>query len=105
LLDAEAVVTFLQELSPDAAVGSCAGGPLPTLVVGKSIFWDYLPKLIYYVLCHDVHRCHFQTRDELHAVKRDGDAVVIFDIFANEFQQEFWLCHGALVIPEGKLVI
>jgi hypothetical protein len=73
--------------------------------VGKSIFWDYLPKLIDRVLCHDVHRCHFQTGDELHAVERDGDAVAVFDVFADEFQQEFRLCQSALVIPEGKPVV
>jgi hypothetical protein len=73
--------------------------------MGKSIFWDYLPKFVNCVLCHDVHRCHFQTGDELYAIKRDRDAVVIFDIFADEFQQEFRLCQSALVISKGKRVV
>jgi hypothetical protein len=73
--------------------------------MGKLIFWDYLPIFFNPILCHDVHRCHFQTRDELYAIEKDRDAVAVFDVFADEFQQEFGLCQSALVISKGKCVV
>ncbi len=43
--------------------------------------------------------------DEFYAIERDRDAVAVFDVFADEFQQEFRLRRSALVISEGKRVV
>ncbi len=82
-MHAEAVLTGLKKLFVDAAVSRSAGGPFSTLVMSKSVFWNYLPKFVNRILLHYIHRWHHKTRDQLDAGERDGEAVPVLDVFCD----------------------
>jgi hypothetical protein len=60
-VDAETKMACLEELLLCSAVDGQSGTPLPTLVMGESIFLNDLPDFIVFIVRHDIHGCHYKS--------------------------------------------
>ncbi len=103
-LNAKAKAASLEEILVDPAVDGCTGAPFPALIVGESVFGNNFSALVYCILCHYVYWSHYETWDHFGAGERDGDAVPILDIFADQILQEIWLCQSTFVVAKGKRI-